>query len=280
MGIELTCQELISRVRNQVADRAAEVWTDPQVLQACDQALESVWIDIKMAAREQHLTYLDIPANEFDAVSDQATEWTPPESVGAIRSVAGYHGNATVCIPHVEVEMLPLAQRIRGPFYVRVNGRLRIFRNTFGTVRVWYVRRWPPLHYGEAGAASTDSALQFDPAPIGVAKARDIYEGARVEIMSGANQDRLVTILAFDTATMTATIDTLPAPIAEGDVYSLLVPVEGEHGDLVATAASMRLLERAGNTDYLSALMPAYGQHLERFRASINQQDLDLRRFV
>lgn len=283
MGVALTCPEIISRIRQQTGDIGAEVWTDASVLQAVDQALESIWTSVKLAHRGHLLQSEDVPIAQMQPVNDgtMAFEYDLPEHMAALEQVSAIVGGRPIPMVHGNVADLDAARMAVRPFYVRVkSGRLRLLRARAEAFRFWYYRRWPPMHYGVA-QGGTETELTFAASPIGQVKRRPIYKGTRFEFLSGANADKIVECVSFNPATMTATIEpALPHPVTNGDQYSMLVPMDGEHGDYVAVEASLRLLQRQGNTSYLQSLLILQGQLHDRFIATIHQRDMDHPRYV
>lgn len=275
MGVPQTCQETISRVRNQVSDPSAEVWTDAKVLQAVDQALESIWTTVKLAQRAHLLASEVVLTSAMTAVGRDMYEYTLPEYVGGIELIEAVFGDQAVPLGHGDTVDISMRNRARCSFYVRTGpSTVRLIRASASSFRIWFYRRWPPMHYGLAASGST-TTLGFSATPTGTVKQRGLYKGSRIELLAGANKDALVEVTDYNPTTNVVTFAALGAAVATSTLYSLVLPLDGEHGDYVAVEASIRLLQRAGNTDYLAPLMSLQAQLRERFVASIHQRDMD-----
>lgn len=269
MASFLTAQEAESRCRQRVSDVTADIWTSTQMMTALDDSLHSIWTMVRVRGRDHQLERLDVPIASFTLESARRYFYSPAETIGSIRKVEGmFSTNDRVAeIPQSELEYRE-SSRQAGPTWFRSQtGGLTILGelSRFASVRIWFVRRWPPMHYGVTSALGTTSTLAFATSPIGRIVKRDMYEGTLIEIGSGANMDQIVRITSFDPSTLVATFTpTLGAVVAASTTYSMVVPVNPEHGEYVVEEMAARFLERAGNINYTMAK----AERLMRLRSS------------
>lgn len=286
MGYTLTCPQLITDVREKIADRDGGVWTDARILARADQELQRLWNETRTAGRDHDMHELTIQTGSLISLASQQFDWTPPEYVAHVRQIeAVIPGSAgLVAIPQAELHTKDTTRLTRGqPSWHRgPNGVVRFLGNvtTWPQLRVWYLRKWPPLHYGTAPSGST-TTMVLDNTPIGsLVRRTDAYLGARFQLLGGANQDIIVTATAFDRSTRAITFTPAVSALAADTDYSMVVPLEAEHSGVVTIATAMNLLQSGGNTDYVAALMPMYAEAKQNFLVSVATRDQDAPRTI
>lgn len=281
----LTAQKLVEQVRQRASDEGSLIWTPEKILDAADQAFQHVWDTVRFAGRDHELDRLDIAPSAMTRVEDQWYEYSLPEWVGAIRLVEGVTGSSDTrpieAIPagleHKDVSRVAFLSK--QPRWIRSRygrpGSISFMGDvTFSSIRVWYIRRYPPLHYGTAQSGTT-TTIQFAASPTGTVIQRDsLYVGMDVLMTNGTNTDQFRRVTAYTGATRTATLDSaLPVAVTASTTYSLVVPLEQEHGDYFIEDVTRRLLARLANTEHLAATEPQYREAQERFKASLETRD-------
>ncbi len=286
--MHLTAQRMVERVRKRVADIDSLIWTDQDVLDAAEDALNMVVEYVRLAGSDHELDRLNIASTAFTGVENLWNEYELPEWVGPIRRVEGVSGDRADEIPQMKLEQKELGRSSNvGPFgggrpvWVRSRfgrpGSFSIFGDpaTWGTVRVFFIRRYPQLHWGTAEAGGTATALLFDASPVGRVTKRDsLYVGLDVEItQTGANLDQYRRITAFTGSTAAATVATAFPATTASLTYSLVVPLEVEHVPLLIEETVRILYERAGNYAQMAAQAPRLQEIKDRVMASAQKRD-------
>jgi len=282
----LTAEKLVDQVRQRVSDEGRLIFTEAKILDAADYAFQHIAETVRFAGRDHELDRLDIAPSAMTKVEQQWYEYSLPEWVGAIRRIEGTvsYGDTT------PIEMLPSILETKDvgrvpfvaqqPRWIRSRfgrpGNFSIFgeAGNFTLIRVWFIRRYPPLHYGTAQGGST-TTIQFASSPTGTVVMRDsLYVGMDVMLTGGTNQDTMRRITAYTGSTRTATLDSAaPATITASQTYSLVVPLEQEHGEYFIEEVTRRLLARLANTEHLAATEPQYRELQERFKAGLETRD-------
>lgn len=278
MGSRITAVDLIDRVRDWVADPRAEVWTDASVLARADQVLESIHTRVRLAGRDHDLGIEDFSVSGLTQLGGGNAELALPEYVTAVRQVTMLKSvPAEVPIPQADVHSKDWSRISRGgvAWWRGPDGNIRFSGSLGGTatIRVYFIRRWPPLHYGQAAGGSA-TTLVFDASPVGrVLRQQSIYVGSSFQLLSGANEGLTVRATAFDRVTKTITFTPAVTAVVATDDYAMTVPVHHEAADYLVLEVARALVTSAGNTDYLSALMPQYAQALALFESSLATRD-------
>lgn len=285
MTTQLTAQALVTQVRQRTSDPGGLVWTDRTILDAADHAFEHIWDTMRLGDHEQEMDRLDVVAASWTRIEDLWYEYELPEYVMSIRRVEGLVsdlGSRPMLIAPVDVDSKDAA---RLPFRSGSPGWFRSRKGRAGTIafmgdlgtftgaRIWYIRRYPPLHFGTASSGTT-TTMVFDAAATGrVVRRADLYVGLDVEFTNGTNTDQIRRITAYDgtTATLSAA---LPAAVTLASTYSLVVPLQIEHGEYFLEETTRRLLVRLANTEQLAAGEGQYRELQERFKASLNTRDV------
>lgn len=284
MGYQITAPELIRRVRARIGDRDGAVWSETEILERCDQVLERLWTEVRLAGRDHDLDVVTISASSLTDLGNRLYEYEPGAHIAQVRKIEGIaSGPIPQPIVQAELHSKDWARILAGgalTWHRGPQGKIRFVGNVahLTTFNIYFLRRWPPLHYGTAQGVGSTTTLVFDSTPQGrVLKQADAYVGHKIQFISGtaANIDLVVRVTAYNRSTNTITFTPAVSAVADQDGYSILVPLDAEHSDMVAIAAAMNLLASAGNDDYLASLSPLYGEALDRFRASLSTRDQD-----
>jgi len=263
-------QDLITRVRERVHDRSGHAYADDEVLRAADDALRQMFTAIRTVGDGPNLDYVDFAVSSLTQVErnvytlDIPDVMADPQHVELISTDNGRvqqimqaslaeKGVAELDWPgrHIVWNWGP-----KGTF------QLRGIVTSYVTLRIWYVRQFPPLFYFAATAGSTTSATIG--AATGGYKARnDWYAGYQFEVVSGAaanvGQVRRASAFSGGVLTMAA----WPAAIASTNVIAMVVPLPDEHHEYLAALVAMRLLRRSGAAEEMQLL----GGELSELRA-------------
>lgn len=282
----LTAQKLVSQVQQRVSDTAGGIWTPTQILEAADFAMNHVRDTVLHSGQDHELDRLEIAPTSLTRVEDLWYEAVLPEWVANIRWIEGVTGLSDARPIDFLPSMLEQKDISRVAF---LSTQPRWFRsrqgrpgsigfmgevNSFTSLRIWFLRRYPGLHYGTAANGST-STVVFSSSPVGVVTKRDdLYIGMDVYFTSGNNTDQVRRITDYVASTNTATFDPVVGTAVGGtSTYSLVVPLEAEHGEYFVMETTRRLLSRLANTEHLAAIMPEYNELKERFISSLGQRD-------
>lgn len=287
MTTQLTAQALVDQVRQRTADAGTLIWTDRNILDAADHAFEHIWDTMRLGDHSQEMDRLDIAVASWTRIEDLWFEYELPEYVMSIRRLESVNGvgDATPIemratnVDNKDSYRLPLRSTIPGWFRSR-RGRAGSISfmgdvTSFSGTRLWFIRRYPPLHYGTA-ASGTTTSMVFSGSPTGrVVRRSDLYVGMDVEFTSGTNIDQIRRITAYNGTTNEATLSSaLPVAVTNASTYSLVVPLEIEHGEYFIEETTRRLLARLANTEQLAATEPQYRELQERFKSSLASRDM------
>lgn len=286
MAVPESARGIVTRVRNVIQDRDYGAWSDAEILQQVDASLESVASLRRRAGQDHEIDRIDIGRAEFADRGNNWLEFQLPEYVLDVRRVEGLRGGREVAFVAAEGMLEDAPARFSGysrgiPRWVWTQhgrpGHFSVFgagAASYDTIRVWFIRRHPPLHFGIAAAGSTNQGLVFDQTtPIGVVVRRaGLYAGMDIEFTAGTLAGQLVRVESYDGTTAVwfgAPTGGVPIP-AVGDEYSLMVPIEAEHTEFLVHKAAYYLAVRAGNTDYLAALTSTLRYLEGEFIAAMN----------
>lgn len=298
MAALLTARKLTDRVRKRVSDAGSLVWDDSVILETADDALQSIFDTVRMSGALHDLDRKDIAVSAFTTVETQWSEYALPEYIGSIRKVEGLpstSAGSSSLWQTFEIWDAPFDNHDapRSPLYGSIPlwtrsrwGRPGSFSiwgdiSRFASIRVWFTRKWPPLHFGTAAGGST-TTLVFSSSPQGVVVARDdLYVGMQIEVSADSGGtpvpvDSLRRITGYVGSTKTATLESAwPSSGASTSTtqYSMVVPLEAEHTEYLMEQVTLRLLQRAGNELHIGLMTPRMMQLEERFVASLSQRD-------
>ena len=274
----------VERIRKVVAAGTGQ-WTDTELLATLDEVLSSVWTQTNMAGRDHTLDSMEITVPDLVAVASVsgAYEWDPPAYVGPVRALEWLRAQSpesAVPIPTGALLMArgylsnypqQLAWHRSGADVVRISGLTATPR-----VRVWFLRRWPAMHFGTTGAIGTTTQMTLAPTA-GVAPARPgWYVASRIVWNSGTNLDALVRVTSNTASPLVLNFTPILAnAVAAGEQYSLLLPCDPEHADYVIQETALRLLStRDGNSQQAREQRILVAKLEQAFVADLAERDM------
>lgn len=278
----------ITRVRRRVQDTGSVAYTDAEVLEAIDDALSPIFTTVRMSGQQNELELLSIPVGSLTALGNEIRETVLPETVAEIQLVQGEDaaGRTVPFLKAAHLMEMDLARGNRGirqPIWLFSRhgrpGRIQI-RGTLTPivqVNIWYVRRWPPLHYGTASAGGA-STITFPAAPTGDLSLRDdTYIGMDVEIVADsgapANVGAMRRVSDYVGSTRVATFESAwPAATSATTAYALVVPLDAEHVEYLVEEAAYKLYEMLAETDNMAAMEVRRRRLEERFLSGLRRR--------
>ncbi len=278
--VPVNATRALERVRQQIQDQQGLAWSDSTVLEAIDAALEDLWTTIKLSGEDYELDRIDITADDFTKLDRaEVYEYALPEYVVDVRKVEGVRGDgATGALPilkgHLEDKARAFSGFARG--YVKWSftkhgrpGTLAIFGRPaqWPLIRVWFMRRYPPMHVGTAAVGGTESTILLTATAGRVIRRPHLYVGMDLEVTSGPDIDQIVRITAWD-GTAATFAPALTAP-TDAQTYALVLPLEPEYVEYLIQKTAWNLAQRAGNNEYIKAHASDIRRQEERFRASL-----------
>lgn len=219
----MNCQRMVTRVGEKVENRSGGTWTATKVLEAIDEAVQSLIITQQEAYKDYELDYTDLnvaietTAGRMVNTGQNLLEWRVPEFMHKIRRIEDTTSSDTpVTIPAVDLQRKELMRDIRfkaGGHHWLYTRRSTVFSQVgfvgmlegVSTIRVWYIRRVAPLHYGTAQLAPA-TTVNVNSASgqvvLNVASTTGFAAGMRVRIAEGiAARDETREILTVTSAT-------------------------------------------------------------------------------
>ncbi len=286
MVSQLNCLEMISRVRRRIEDRDASMFTDEEVLEALDETLAPIFADLRMAGRYYDLDSLTIPFSTFTQVEENTWEADLPEYVGDVLLVEGQRGGQIpITVQRAQLHERNVAREFlsgKHPlwYWSEFNnpGKFRVSGNfvTMTEVQVWFMRRWPPLHYSFAGPSSTSTVLAVLNPTGDFVNVDDYYIGMKLEITAASNaahvglRRRIVDSVGRSTLTLDSALPFTPTSTTQ---WALISPLSGQYNELHVAEAANALLMRLGNVNQASGMFP-WLQHLRnRFQMDVRLRD-------
>lgn len=158
---------VVRRVRSQIQDRGAQVWDDGEVLEAIDSCFAEIEDTRRQAGQDHGLDLIDFTTAGFGARGPTWRDLELPEYILEVRRVDGLQspGAQPDRFPEGSIDQLDGA--LGCPHWAYTEGQQRI--SIFGSdlsgyqyVRVWFIRRSPPLHWGVAGTTGGIGVVRLD----------------------------------------------------------------------------------------------------------------------
>lgn len=284
----MSALELISEVQKKFRDANSAIRSKAQVLEAADEVLQEMFTTARMAGSDHLLQNFTIAPADMTEVEDDIWEYELPEWVAAVRRIEGLSPGSTskpFSLEQIELEgRARLGSLLNTPAWYRAK-QDRVFHiggvaTSFTEFRIWYHRRWPPLHYGTAQAGST-TTLQFDDSSGAVGKVierDDLYIDTRLVITNAlptaSLKDSIRTISDYAGSTRTATVSAaFSAAVDSTTQYAMIVPVAPEHTSLLVNQTAYTLFEDVGQDSELVIKAPRLEKLWERYRSSLRSRD-------
>lgn len=286
MATPLTARSLVAQVRTRVADPSALTWDDAEILEVADDVLQELWTEIRTQASEYSLDSIVVTPV---LVNGRHYEATLPEWVGTIRRVETTNTRGVTCeIPHSQIQGRDYLTQ-RGDMWHRayglLGGKIAVYLSSVADLRVFYIRRWAPLHFGTAQVQSVgpvNTKLRLASAPTGkLVRRAGLLIGMHIEISADvttpANRDQIRLITSEDTSTyagevVPVTDAWLGIPNANTQ-YSLVLPLEPEFASFAVMSTVWKLFERDGNVNHLQAMQPSYDRMRRSFEEGLRDRD-------
>lgn len=292
MPSPLSARSLVTRVSRRVNDLAELTWTAAVILEAADDALRFLWDTVKASGNDTELDRIDTSVADMTLIENGWYEYALPEYVGSIRKIEGVSnpGSIPYEFPTGPLEMKEIGRSTFGsgmPVWIPSRwgrpGSISFYGavQKFPTIRIWYIRHWPPMHYGTAQAqlgTPSASRLVFASAPVGrVINRLGLYAGMDVEISADStagnvDQVRRITGDLTDSGQTKMTFATPWSGVPGSSTqYSLVVPMNPEHAELLVESIARRLFERSGNELGMAMQAERLGMLEQRFRAGLRR---------
>lgn len=257
-----TLQTLIANVRIALQEPTADKWTDNEIALAISEKQRE--IGVLLSAHDegefQHTADLslttessyDLPPNFLRAINIEyysSGSYSPTDTTTA-RDHWRYAYNASL-ITHASPVSAPIGWRIMGRKLV-VDAASSV---SGGTLRLWYVRRLPTLHYGtcQSNAVATQIILAASPTAGTIAFENDYYLGAWVYANSELRQ-----ITDYVSSTKVAAVSPTFTSAPTASTYGILCEIDEEWMPLVETGATADLLIKSGERDMRAMMAEKY----------------------
>lgn len=293
----LTASRLVDRIRARIED-SGDLWSSHEILESADDVLTSIWDKVRAASAHYATDRIEIPVSSFTTIEKSWLEAELPSWVGDITYVEQVSSNGrTTPLKVFESDFYnknAYAYAIgAAPRWMRSRYGQRAKFSVYGSlssgsVRIWFNRVWPPMHYGKTVSVGGTTSLAFDTSanpPTGTRVGRvlrqdDVYEGMLLEILddtsnpSNPNIDQLRRITEYDGATRTATLDeALPAALNTTTWYSLVIPLDRAHSRYFIEKVILELALRLGNNPYVAQSQGLIAMLESEFEMSIASRD-------
>ncbi len=285
----LNCADALNRVRRRIVDTSENMFSDDEVLEAMDEALQPIFTTVRLAGESHEMDEINIPKSDFTDISTGVLEFSLPEIVADIREVEGVTAAelAPVPLPRAYIQEKDLGRgfgsstlpawffsKFGRPGRIQLRGRA----NEFKSFNIWFTRRWAPMHFGTA-ASGTTTTLVFDASPDGgvVIPRDDVYSGLDLEVTADptepTNVGALARIQAYVGSTRTVTFEkALPAAANLTTTYALVIPLDPELTKYFIEETAYELLSRLDETENLLIMERRLGFLRERFSTSLRMR--------
>lgn len=274
--------EALVRVRERIHDFSARTFDDPEILRALDDCVRRIFTILRTHGDAINRDSVDIPVASLTQVHTNVYEWKRPEYVADIKMVklvTSVGGTDGYQVPRASLEEQD------HPFsYVAINRRpvwlpgprdtvqLRGPLVPFAIMRVTFVRKIPPLVYGDQ---SVSSSTQLTPATVvGAWKARDdLYVMSNFEMVDGpaANVGQVRMCTAFTGGVITLD-PALPAAADTTTDWAMVLPLPDEYHEYLIALATMTMFRREGAADEMELLRPELDMLQHEFESGISRQ--------
>lgn len=273
----------VDRIRKVVAAGTGQ-WSDTELLATLDEVLSHIWTQTNLAGRDHNLDSMDLTVADLTAVTGIASayEWDPPAYVGPIRALEWLVQQSPENAQPIPSGPLRMARSYLSAYpqelaWHRAPGdQIRIHGLTTNpVVRVWFLRRWPPMHFGQTTVPGTTTQMTLA-ATAGPALARaGWYGSSRIVWITGSNVDALVRVTGNTTPLVLDFSPALGVAVAASEQYSMVLPCDPEHADYAIQETALRLMgTRDGNTPQAGELRAVVAKLEQAFIADLAERDM------
>lgn len=191
MAAPISAERMVTRIRNKIEDRSTSNprWSNDEILEQIDLAVQYLLNEQAKNRQDHDLDFVDLSvATETNLAGTMATtgqeirEWRVPDYINKIRLIEDMTDSSNPRVipkyPFEQKEQLRTDMRWAPPrsFWIFTEGgdlrqRIGFVGNLTGiaTIRVWFIRRAAPLHYGVCPAglvgglqvANTNARMRF-----------------------------------------------------------------------------------------------------------------------
>lgn len=282
MTVPLSARAAVLRIREQIEDVEGDSFTSTQILDAVDRSLQPIFSRLRQAGQRYEMDVLSVPVSSLTLAGADRYEFQLPWYVASIEYVEGERAGIQ---RRDEIVMAEHGWKEAASGAVRHYSRRRELTflgkvTAYTNVILWYVRAWPPMHYGLAQAATSVGTFRFGASTEGnVIQRPGAYVGLEIEINNDTPpgmQDEIVRIASYAGGTTRECTLTSPLPaIATAQTaYSLLLPIDTEFSDYLIEVAVDLLLRGRGDITQ-SAANRERRQKLEfDFETAIQARDM------
>lgn len=280
----LTAREMVTRLRARVEDRQGHTFTDVEILRAADESLALMHTQLALAPGSHEMNVLATSASDWTSAEPKVHNLVLPEYVGQVHKVEGVRASGQA----IDIPRTPLSVRtgVAGKSWNWLSDRPGTisFQGTlqpFATVRIYYSRRWPPLHYGTSQGGGALGTFRFGTgnAVTGkVVQRADVYTGLDIMVendIPAGMQDAVRRIEAYSGgSTRECTVDADWPDVPTGSTqYSLVVPIAPEDTPMLIAETALVLLEEIGAAGQVQVLLPRLMEARKRFTDRIRSRD-------
>ena len=283
--IQLTAQRAVDLIRRHIEDENKNAFTDAQILDVMDEVLQRIFMDLHTSGDNLEVERYDFTLGAAEEVRPFEYHLKLPAYVAQVKSVEGFFGSRRA--PQLWMAKPIQMRGFSGPVptyhwskarpgTLVIQGRV----NGWGSLGIWFIRRWGNLHYGSCAAGAATNLLGIAASGVtGRVVERDgTYVGMDVEITSTLSAPELGMlheirrITAYSTRTFTVE-PVWPTLVAATDTYSLVVPLQPEFNSYFTYSCAMVLLTELGAASQLASVSAQMVPHERQFIATLQERD-------
>lgn len=293
MAVARTARTAVERIRKLVA-AGTQQWSETEILATLDEALESIWTETNSGTRDHNLDTYDALTTDLESATPDLVrvtgisgcyEFEPPEWMGPIRAIEqiiSLSPDQTVPVPTTASLIRARSFFSSRPYdlgwYRVAQDKLRIHGLTQSTkIRIWFLRRWPAMHYGSILAPGTTTQATLAATAGRLVSRANLYTGSRIEWSTG-NPDQIVRITGSAAPLTPLTVNftpALPAAVAVGHQYSLVLPCDPEHAKYAIWSTALDLISgRDANSPQSAELRAEVSKLRDAFNDDLSSRDL------
>lgn len=265
----LTTDDVLLRVRERIHDRSAQAFDDAELLRAADDALRTVFDQIRIRSEDRGLMAMDVAvATDVTRVEKGVWRYRLPEWMADIQLIEAMRSTGVPYqVPRASLDEKDMG---RGHFFnsglfwnwgaemgtIELRGEL----DAFATMRLWFIRAIPPMCYAQgSGAATTTTLTTTESLTEGMLLRDRAYEQQQFQVVAGAANDlhKIVRCTAFTVSAGVATLTFEPALLSATSgttQLSMLVPLDPQHSEYLCDMIALAMLQRQGSEEEMAAM--------------------------